>query len=154
MGRSAYARVVYGYTFPEGESFPWDAAKYDSDPRDWYRDFRGYQPLVPRSELWDDDGYCAATYTKERWDANWEHGRKWDAANPMPFDIVEFGYCDYPEIAIVVPGVGQSVEWGAQPMKDHKVDGEAVRKFQAFIDESGIDVSERELDWFLGAYYG
>ena len=100
MGQSTDAKIAFGVDFGEDTEFPWNA--YDGEITEWWRELHGFVSPVPtpdwssaRNRTPEYDAQCSAYFKAQR---------DWDAAHPIPVDVIDHCSGDYPMTILAVPG--------------------------------------------------
>ena len=137
MGQSTDGQISYGVRFPEGFEFPWDL-RHDGDDEAWWRETFGYKPPF---EIYDKDGeYLDGKEPSEKQiDEYHEAQKKWEQANPLPFQMVNYCSGSAPLYILAVPGTVVTANRGypqeLDPQKDLTVRKVAADKLVSFIAE-------------------
>lgn len=90
MSQSTDGQICYGVVFPEGFEFPWDADD-ETGIESWWRTVNGYKKPF---ELYAEDDDTEPPESKI--DEFYEHQDKWDEANPIPVELVNYCTGDCP----------------------------------------------------------
>ena len=151
MGMSAESMVFHGWVFKEGHRFPWGE---DGDAEEWWRTANGYEPPF---KLYTKDGehIGGVEPPHKRIDEYYDHRRKWDEANPMPFELVNCSSCEYPIWALAIGKVHQA-DWESPRelrLEDLKADPAQVERVKELCVKHRIRV-KGEPKWYLAAYWG
>ena len=155
MGQSTDGEIAFGVLCEDGTEFPWDAEEFDYGIEDWWRVESGFesihQPYTPQGEYaegWSRGDPRLKEYGQQR--------NAWDAANPLPVDLVNYCHSDVPMYVIAVPGVGLKCSRGYPDSFDPaelKVSPEQEFKLLQFLARYKIKRIS-ELAWWLTSYWG
>ena len=102
MGLSTDGQICFGVLLPDPDDmdgeYPWG-----DDLEEWWRGETGYHPPF---ELFTPEGdyIDGKEPSKDRIRAYFDARREWDAAHPLPVELVNACSCDYPLWIAAVPG--------------------------------------------------
>ena len=139
MGQSTDGQISFGVKFPEGFEFPWDEHDDDGDAEEWYRGIFGYKPPF---EMFDKAGEWLGgkKAPQEKIDKYFAHQRKWEEANPLPFELVNYCSADCPMWILAVLGTVVTANRGyPKELNTHmfleNVDPGKVKALRDFVDK-------------------
>lgn len=151
MGISSDGQISYGIAFEEETEFPWG----EHEIEEWWRELKGYKPSV---QLYDSEGQYlnGKQPSNEEIKAYYNEQRAWEAANPLPVQLVLHCSYDYAMHILAVPGTFKSASRGHPEELDpamFTVSQEQRDGLMAFCREHGIE-SPGEPRWWLSSLYG
>ena len=160
MGTSTDGLLFYGWCFDEGHEFPWSDIEECCEASEvvWWRKVNGYEPPF---KLYDEHGEYlnGRAPTDQQCRDYCDHHDRWDEAYPLPFEAVNYCYCDSPMWAFAVHGTLVRAYRGDPKVIDpHQMLGDVVReagvkKVREFCATHGIELPG-EPRWYLASYWG
>lgn len=145
MGTSTDGQLCYGVAFEEEHEFPWDGMELEG----WWREVNA----CPVESPYDEHGEYKPGITDT--DDYFDQRHKWDAANPLPIELVNCCSADCPIWILAVPASIQSCSRGYPHTfnpADLTITEEEVQKLLDFCERFGIEITE--LKWLLSSYWG
>ena len=151
MGISSDGQISYGLSFEEETEFPWGEQEID----EWWRELKGYKPST---QLYNSEGQYinGERPSNEALKAYYEEQRAWDAANPLPVELVLHCSYDYAMHILAVRGTFKSASRGHPQELDptlFTILPEQREGLLAFCREHGIEIPG-EPKWWLSSLYG
>ena len=132
MSCATDAWLCFGYLFPEGQEFPWG----NDDPEDWWFTINKYEPPF---DMYDEQGRLRE-FTREEMSEYCIHSNQWFAANPLPFEIINYGD-DFLEMYILALPSSIRIATSKKPTKIenelHYLPAEAI-KLVHFFEQHGL----------------
>lgn len=154
MGTTTNGQICFGIALIEDYEFPW-ADTHEDGVEAWWREQCGYKPSI---ELFDEHGAYlnGVKPTAEAIAAYFSEQREFDAARPMPFELVNYCSSECPMYALAVPGTVITARRGYPEKIDptafvSDVDADKLSAFMAFCADMGIG---NDPDWMLTSYWG
>ena len=154
MGTSTDGLLFYGWCFDEGHEFPWE--DYEEDT--WWEKSNGYKPPL---ELYDERGEYLNGRKPPQAEIMqcYEHKRVWNESHPLPFEVVNYCYCDSPMWAFSIDGTLIRASRGCpEPFDPHQMRADevleaGVTKVREFCATHGIELPPGPR-WYLASYWG
>jgi len=136
MGVSTNAQLCFGVSLEEETELPWNNDRYDYDCDKWWRNINGFKYSV--EDPFDDDGNwrtdISDTIREELYDIRYTEEKVWDAAHPLPVEIVWHCSGDYQMYIIAARGTLVV----------------ARRGYPESIDPASLTVSDEDRDALIG----
>lgn len=153
MGVSTDGQICYGVLFDEDYEFPW-IVDGDNDVDTWWRNKHGFTHSF---ELYDSEGNYlnGVNPSKEQISAYYAEERSFDAANPLPVEVVNYCSCDFPMYILAVPSSTKSARRGYpeefDPAKLTVTEQEKADLLK-FCEENGLAFVKGPA-WFLSSLW-
>jgi hypothetical protein len=146
---SATANLSYGFIFEEGFEFPWTDDE-DCDIEEWWMDVNGY--VNPVECPFDDKGEYKVGFTIADADARWRNHREWLKSNPVPVEIVEYGWAQNPCIILAVKELRSNSDCDPVAVNpdSRSISEEGHQRLVEFVRKFGIETTG-EPGWWLSA---
>ena len=142
MGQSTDAKIAFGVDFGEEAEFPWG----DYEVVEWWREYNLF--VNPETTPnWSDE---QSPEREAQVTAYFDSQRAWDAANPLPVDVISHCSGDYPLWILAVPGTHISANRGYPVELDPNnfARNPNTTDFRAFCEKHNIELS-KEPAWLL-----
>ncbi len=151
MSISSDGQLCYGLSFEEDTEFPWGEQEVD----EWWRDENNYTPSM---KVYDAEGqYIGGVRPSDDvMKAYYAEQKAWEAAHPLPVEVVLHCSYDYPMTILAVPGTSKSASRGYPEPIDQSaltVTDAQREALLAFCREYEIEIPG-EPKWWLSSMYG
>lgn len=163
MGTSTDGEISFGIKFDEDFEFPWDqesddgecSHSFEGDIDEWWRAMNGFDrgdyPFDERGNykpgITGDDPRISEYFARQN---------AWDAAHPLPVQLVNYQHCDYAAYILAVPqsvitaNRGSPVEIKIEALKTNEA---AKQVLLDFCKRFEIEIDD-EPKWWLSSYWG
>lgn len=149
MGQSTDGILLFGVVFEEGFEFPWDD---HDDIEDWWREVSGFRPTF--SPYTPEGEYAEGVKSGDpRIDAYYSERRQWDAAHPLPVELVNVCSGDYPIYALAVLGTVTRARRGYPEPITRQLGDVFPEPLVEFCEAHGIEMPG-DAGWLLASYWG
>lgn len=145
MGTSTNAILCFGLAVDED-----DPPEWLDDPPEWWRHGGGYRP-APEIYTAAGEWLGGKRPPQDQINAYFAHRSAWDAAHPMPVEVVIHCTGDEPMYIIAVPGTVTEARRGSPREIDPNklaVSPAEVAVLRAFVAEHGV-TTDGEPRWWL-----